>query len=65
MSLVSVDGVGEEESPLSSSVKSSGISVIVLRLCTVRSGAWEGGLEIKKKKVRRLHGCLMVEKKLR
>ena len=63
MSLVSVDGVGEKESPLSSSVKSSGVSVIMLRLCIVRSGAWEGGLEIKKKV--RLHGCLMVEKKRR
>ena len=55
MSLISVDGVGEKESPFSSSVKSSSVSVIVLRFCIVRSGTLEGVLEIKNKKVRRLH----------
>ena len=38
MSLVGVAGVGENESPLSSRVKSCGVNALVLRLCIVMSG---------------------------
>ena len=56
MLLVGVEGVGEKDSPLSNNVKSSGVSVIVLRLCIVRSGVWKKCPGIKKKKlVRRLY----------
>ena len=41
MMLIGVEGVGEKDSPLSNNVKSSGVNVVVLRLCIVRSGVWE------------------------
>ena len=40
MSLAGVEGAGENESPLSSSVSSSGVNAIVLRLCIAMLGVW-------------------------